>query len=92
MKTTSTNGEYNTTYQLKLPLEIEKIIEVSDPVYTFCEVMDHIDLKKYLAVKESRTGRKRYDLEILLKVILFAFMEHGYVSAVSYTHLTLPTT
>lgn len=72
--------EYNTPYQLKLPLEIEKIIEISDPVYTFCEVLEHIDLKRYLAIKESRTGRKRYDPEILLKVILFAFMEHGYVS------------
>ena len=28
--------------QLKLPLEIEKLIDISDPVYTFCEVMDHI--------------------------------------------------
>ena len=31
-----------TPYQLKMPLEISKIIEISDPVYTFCEVMDHI--------------------------------------------------
>lgn len=71
---------YNTPYQLKLPLEIEKIIEISDPVYTFCDVLTHIDLKRYLVVKENRTGRKRYDAEILLKVILFAFMENGYVS------------
>lgn len=71
---------YFTPYQLKMPLEISKIIEISDPVYTFCEVMDHIDLNKYLAVKESRTGRKRYDSTTLLKVILFAFMENGYVS------------
>ena len=42
--------------------------------------MDYIDLRKYLAVKESRTGRKRYNSEILLKVILFAFMEKGYAS------------
>ena len=70
----------NITYQLKLPVEISTIIEISDPVYTFCEVMDCIDLRKYLAVKESRTGRKRYNSEILLKVILFAFMEHGYAS------------
>lgn len=42
--------------------------------------MEHIDLNQHLAVKESRTGRKRYDPEILLKVILFAFMENGYVS------------
>ena len=74
------NELYYTTYQLKLPVEIEKIIEISDPVYTFCEVLNHVDLRKHLAVKESRTGRKRYDSEILLKVILFAFMENGYVS------------
>lgn len=61
-------------------MEISTIIEISDPVYSFCEVIKHIDLRKYLAVKESRTGRKRYDPEILIKVILFAFMEKGYVS------------
>lgn len=71
---------YNTPYQLKLPLEIEKIIEISDPVYTFCEVLNQIDLKRYLVIKENKTGRKRFDSETLLKVILFAFMEHGYVS------------
>ena len=59
----------NTTYQLKLPIEISTIIEISDPVYAFCEVMYCIDLRKYLAAKESRTGRKRYNSEILLKVI-----------------------
>ncbi len=69
---------YCTPYQLKLPLEIEKIIEISDPVYTFCEVMEHIDLNKYFAVEERKTGRPRYDSEKLLKVILFAFMENGY--------------
>ena len=25
--------------QLKLPLEIEKLIDISDPVYTFCEIL-----------------------------------------------------
>ena len=34
------NGNY-TARQLKLPLEIEKLIDISDPVYTFCEVMNH---------------------------------------------------
>lgn len=71
---------YNTPYQLKLPLEIEKIIDISDPVYTFCEVLSQIDLKRYLVVEENKIGRKRFDSEILLKIILFAFMEHGYVS------------
>lgn len=38
--------EYYTTNQIRIPLEFEKIIEISDPVYTFSEVMAHIDLKK----------------------------------------------
>ena len=80
MKNKYNHRGYCTPYQLKLPLEISKKIKISDPVYTFCEVFDHIDLNKHLAVKESRIGRKRYDSEILLKVILFAFMEFGYVS------------
>ncbi|MEE1272391.1 MAG: transposase, partial [Bacteroidales bacterium] len=80
MKKQNNRQEYNTSYQLKLPVEISTIIEISDPVYTFCEVMDCIDLRKYLVVKEGKTGRKRYNSEILLKVILFAFMEKGYVS------------
>ena len=80
MKKQNNRQKYNTPYQLKLPVEISRIIEISDPVYTFSEVMDCIDLKKYLAAPESRTGRKRYNSEILLKLILFAFMEYGYAS------------
>ena len=67
-------------FQLKLPLQISTIIETSDPVYSFCEVMDSIDLKKYLSAPKSKIGRKRYNPENLLKVILFAFTEFGYVS------------
>ena len=43
--------EHYTAYQLKLPVEIEKIIEISDPVYSYSEVMDHIDLNKYLTIE-----------------------------------------
>lgn len=74
--TNSTNGNY-TLRQLKLPLDIEKIIDISDPVYTFCEVMEHIDLSRYFVEKDYKTGRPRCDEQKLLKVILFAFMEHG---------------
>lgn len=63
---------------MKLPLEISKIIEISDPVYSFSEIVDHIDLSKYFAGKGCRTGRPRCDSIKLLKVILFAFMEGGY--------------
>ena len=77
--TNNTNGNY-TMRQLKLPLEIEKLIDISDPVYTFCEVMDHIDLSRYFVEKGYKTGRPRCDAQKLLKVILFAFMENGICS------------
>ena len=66
-----------TPIQLKLPVDYTKIIEINDPVYTFNEVMNHIDLNRYFAEKECRTGRPRYDSEKLLNVILFVLMEHG---------------
>lgn len=69
---------YSTPKQLKLPLDLERLIDISDPVYTFCEVVDHIDLSGYFADdKDCRTGRPRCDAQKLLKVILFAFMEQG---------------
>lgn len=75
----NTNNNY-TARQLKLPLEIEKLIDISDPVYTFCEVMDHIDLSRYFVEKGYKTGRPRCDEQKLLKVILFAFMEKSVCS------------
>ena len=70
-----------TPIQLKLPVALERIIKINDPVYSFSEVMVHIDLQKYFVVeKEHETGRPRYDREKLLKIVLFAFMEYGYCS------------
>ena len=80
MTKTNTTNNNSIIKQLKLPLEIEKIINISDPVYTFCDVMDHIDLKSYFVEKGCKTGRPRCDSEKLLKVILFACMEHGMIS------------
>lgn len=78
--TKNTSDNY-TTRQLKLPLEIEKLIDISDPVYTFCEVVDHIDLTSYFVDdKDYKTGRPKCDSQKLLKVILFAFMEQGICS------------
>lgn len=77
MQLTNLHTNYSTPKQLKLPLDLERIIDISDPVYTFCDVMDHIDLKKYFAEEGCKTGRPRCDALKLLKVILFAFMEHG---------------
>ncbi len=58
--TNNTNDDY-TMHQLKLPLEIENLIDISDPVYTFCEVVDHIDLSRYFVEKDHETSRPRCD-------------------------------
>lgn len=63
MKTTSQTNY--TPYQLKLPLELSTVIETTDAVYTFCEVIDHIDLNRYIVKERSNTGRPKYDEEIL---------------------------
>lgn len=77
MRLTNVTNDNYTPRQLKLPLEIEKLIDISDPVYTFCEVMDLIDLSRYFVEIGYRTGPPRCDEHKLLKVILFAFMEYG---------------
>ena len=73
------NNNY-TPKQLKLPIEIEKIIDFSDPVYSFCEIVDEIDLSKFFVVKGYKTGRPRCSYTKLLKIVLFSFMENGYLS------------
>ena len=45
MKTTRMNY---TPIQLKLPVDMKRIIEINDSVYTFNEVVSHIDLKNTL--------------------------------------------
>ena len=66
--------------QLKLPLDVETLIPVSDIVYSFCEIVDCLDLSQYVNTEESNTGRPKYNQTTLLKVVLFSFMENGYLS------------
>jgi len=66
--------------QMRIPIDLEKTIEITDPIYTFNEIMERIDLTKYYAERRSQYGRPNYDGEKLLKVALFAFMENGYSS------------
>ena len=80
MKNFNTNSVYYTPIQMKIPVDLEKIIEITDPIYTFNEIMSKVDLNKYLVVKGSKVGRPRLDSIKLLKIILFAFMEYGYAS------------
>ena len=53
---TKTPQRYYTPYQVRLPVDFEKIIEISDSVYTFSEVMENIDLSEYLATEERGAG------------------------------------
>ena len=74
------NQENYTPIQMKFPVDLEKIIEISDPIYTFNEIMSKVDLKKYFVTEENKVGHPRLDSIKLLKIILFAFMEFGYSS------------
>ena len=87
VKKINTLCEYNTPYQLKLPLETSVIIDVDDPIYTFSEVLSHIDLRKYFAEEGCKMGRPRCDSVKLLKIVLFAFMENGYSALRKLNHL-----
>ncbi len=78
-KSKNINNNY-TPKQLKLPIEIEKNIDFSDPVYSFCEIVDCLDLSQFFVMKGYKTGRPRYSYTKLLKVVLFSFMENGYLS------------
>ena len=62
-------------FQLKLPLQIGTLINPKDPVWTFNEVMEGVNLGKYLKVK--RLGREPYNPFMMLKVILFGEMLGG---------------
>lgn len=53
MKNNTTSKEYFIPYQLKMPLEISVLIDMDDPIYSFNEIMNHIDLNSYVAEKKS---------------------------------------
>lgn len=65
----------NNTIQLKLPLSLGVKIDINDPVVTFREVLEGVNLKKYLVKDSDETrGRDGYDPETMLKIVLFANM------------------
>lgn len=64
-----------------MPIYISDFLDICDPVLTFDEFMEGIDLKKYLKVlPEHDTGRTRYNPVNMLKTVLFGFMTNGYMS------------
>lgn len=58
------NKVYYTPYQLKLSPEIEKIIEISDPVYTFNEFFHHIALNKHRLYTKCWGEERAYKINL----------------------------
>ena len=61
-------------YQMSLPVNYEHIIDSSDEVVSFMEVVGGLNLKKY--IKTSKKGRQEYEAEMMLNCVLFGFMEN----------------
>lgn len=59
--------------QLSLPVRTEHLIDKNDSVVSFLEVVGGLNLKKF--IKTSRKGRQQYDPEMILRVILFGYMQ-----------------
>ena len=66
--------DYYSPVQLELPVDISYSIEEDDPVRTIMEVMGGLNLSRFF--KKSRRGREGYNDTILLKIVLFAYMEN----------------
>jgi len=60
---------------------ISDSLEITDSVLAFDEIMEEIEIGKYLKPEQtSNTGRPGYNRVNMLKTILFGFMDTGYVS------------
>ena len=73
---TPTQFEYN-AIQIILPLDLTKKISVDDELHTFIRVMEGVNLRKYLPSRKGK-GRNGYNPYMMLKVVLFAYMNGIY--------------
>lgn len=72
---------YSNPKQAVLPILIQDYLDICDPVLTFNQFMEEIDLEKYLRnIPKHYTGRLRYNPVSMLKTVLFGFMTNGYIS------------
>ncbi len=63
--------DYSAT-QLVLPLDCAVLIEENDPIWSFCELLEGVNLKAY--VKQHTKGRHDYEDLTLIRILLFAYM------------------
>ncbi|MDD6483989.1 MAG: hypothetical protein PUF72_05370 [Clostridiales bacterium] len=59
MKNKINTEKYYTPIQMEFQVGFEKIIEISDPIYTFNEIVNQIDLRKYFVGKGNRMSVPR---------------------------------
>ena len=77
----NTTKHHLTPKQGILPLFLSDYLDICDPVFTFDELMEEINLEQYLNnIPEHETGRIRYNPVNMLKTVLFGFMSSGYIS------------
>ncbi|MDF9867851.1 transposase [Bacilli bacterium PM5-3] len=72
MNTNQITYHNTSTRQLILPVNTEILINKNDPVFTFNEILEGMNLNKYFI--NNHLGRNGYNNISLLKIILFAFM------------------
>ena len=68
--------------QGRLPVYIADILDICDPVLTFDQIMEEINIEQYLKPDTNawHLGRPRFNRVNMLKTILFGFMDMGYAS------------
>jgi len=67
---TNSHLDYNAE-QLRLPLDLSIEIDKNDPMWTFLEVIEEVNLNKYL---KKRKGNQGHNNRMMLKTVLFAYM------------------
>lgn len=60
--------------------ECKFVLPKDHKVFCFLEFMKGLDLNKYLKKEKDTRGRKGYDLEVMLQIILYAYIDEGQVS------------
>ena len=72
---------HSTPKQGILPLFLSDYLDICDPVFTFDELIEEVNIETYLKdVPEHVTGRIRYNPVNMLKTILVGFMNSGDIS------------
>lgn len=67
--------ENYTPYQLQLPLDLSLTIDKYDPMWSFLEIVNKINLRRFI---QSHRGNQGYDSIMMMRVILFAYMNQVY--------------